>query len=403
MTDLAGRRPPRILMVAGEASGDNLGAALLADLRGFYPDLESFGVGGTRMMTQGFSTLCDMNDLSVIGLVEVVRRLPRLWRRHRQLVALLKERRPDLLVTIDLPDFNFLLARRAQALGIPRIHYVGPQVWAWRSGRVRKLAALLDHLMVLFPFESDSYTGSGLPVTFVGHPLAARPLPELAEREQTRRELGLGVGDRLVVLLPGSRVGEIGRHLGVMVSACRQVAEAEGGIRCVLAVADTLSSRLFAEVMAGESDAGTRDFFASSTHLRQGMTGRLLAAADAALVCSGTVTLEAALLGTPMAVLYRVNRFTYEIGRRVIRVPFIALPNLVAGRALVPERIQGEATSERLAQDLLVLLRDGRSAADQRVGFAEIRARLAQPVQRPAEVVAGWLERLGFVAQRLLH
>ncbi|MBF0629198.1 MAG: lipid-A-disaccharide synthase [Magnetococcales bacterium] len=391
----AQQRVPRIMMVAGEASGDNLGGELLAELRRVFPTLESFGVGGTRMIGQGLESLCDLNELSVIGLVEVVRRLPRLVRRHRQLTALMAAQRPDLLITIDLPDFNFLLARRAKALGIPRIHYVGPQVWAWRAGRVQKLARLLSHLLVLFPFELDSYTGSGLPVTFVGHPLASRPQPDPEQRLAMRHALGLRDGERLLLLLPGSRLGEIRRHLAIMVAACRRVVEASPGVRPVLAVADTLTVEDLQAVIALEADAQTRDFF-SRIGLRHGETGSLLSCADVALASSGTVTLEAALSGTPMSVLYRVNRLTYEIGRRVIRVGHIALPNLVAGRSLVPERIQDAATPEILAADLRALLDDGESAARQRVGFAEIRGRLAQPARRPAEVVGDWLRAAGF-------
>lgn len=384
------------MMVAGEASGDHLGAALLADLRQRFPDLESFGVGGVRMIAQGFDSCCDLNELSVIGLVEVVRRLPRLVARHRQLVAMMETRRPDLLITIDLPDFNFRLARQAKRLGITRIHYVGPQVWAWRSGRVTQLAGLLDQLLVLFPFEVESYTGSGLPVTFVGHPLATRPLPSEAERQEIRRELGLVAGERLVLLLPGSRLGEIRRHLGVMVDAARRVVDKcePDTVRVLLAVADTLD-RTSLEASIAEESVETRAFF-DRIGWRQGMTGRLLAAADAAMAASGTVTLEAALIGTPMTVMYRVNRLTYEIGRRVIRVAHIALPNLVAGRTLVPERIQQEATPERLAGDILALLEDGVSARAQRLGFAELRTRLAVPERPAGDVVAGSLRALGF-------
>ncbi|MBF0190616.1 MAG: lipid-A-disaccharide synthase [Magnetococcales bacterium] len=388
-------RSPRILLVAGEASGDNLGAGLLAELKQTFPELESFGVGGVRMRDQGLVSVCDMNELSVIGLVEVLRRLPRLVTRFRQLVAMMAARRPDLLITIDLPDFNFLLARRALGMGIPRIHYVGPQVWAWRSGRVGKLARLLDHLLVLFPFEPAVYAGSGLPVTFVGHPLAARPLPDERERGAIRRELALGPEERLLVLLPGSRLGEIRRHLGVMVEAARRVVEEGKALRCVLAVADTLTADDLDRVIAVEADPKTRAFF-GRIELRRGMTGRLLAVADAAMASSGTVTLEAALIGTPMTVLYRVNRFTYEIGRRVIRVGHIALPNLVAGRTLVPERIQDQATAEILAGDVRALLFDGTSGAEQRRGFQALRESLAMPTRRAADVVGDRLRSLGF-------
>ncbi|MBF0429150.1 MAG: lipid-A-disaccharide synthase, partial [Magnetococcales bacterium] len=366
----------------------------LAELRLRFPGLEAFGVGGARMGEQGVVSHCDLNELSVIGLVEVVRRLPRLVTIFWQLVALLKQKRPDLLITIDLPDFNFLLARRAKALGIPRLHYVGPQVWAWRAGRAKRLVHLLDHLMVLFPFEAAFFAGSGLPVTFVGHPLALKPIPDEETRRATRRELGVVEGERLVVVLPGSRLGEIRRHLGVMVATCRLVAQS-GKVRFVLALANTLTPLDLEVVLKSEPNPGVRDFFRQIV-VRQGETERLVAAADAALVTSGTVTLETALLGTPMTVMYRVNRLTYEIGRRVIRVAHIALPNLVAGRSLVPERIQNDARPEVLADDLRNLLFDGVSGECQRVGFREIRHNLAQPARRPVDVAAELLIHAGF-------
>ncbi|GAB0056361.1 Lipid-A-disaccharide synthase [Candidatus Magnetaquicoccaceae bacterium FCR-1] len=393
-------RPPRIMLIAGESSGDHLAGALLADLKAHFPDLESFGVGGARMEESGFRSLCHLNELSVIGLVEVVRRLPTLIRRFRQLVAWMRERRPDLLITVDLPDFNFLLARRARVLGIPRIHYVGPQVWAWRAGRVRKLARLLDQLLVLFPFEVSAYANTSLPVTFVGHPLARRTLPGVAEIGRVRREAGVAADEKLLLLLPGSRLGEIRRHLGVMVEASRRVVEGQSQVRCVLALADTLNEADLAAVMAQVNEPATRAFFARIA-VRCGQTRLLLAAADAALVASGTATLEAALAGAPMSVMYRVNRLTYEIGRRVVRVSHIALPNLVLGRGLVPERIQSEATPERLAEDARLLLFDGVSAARQKVGFDEIRARLAQPLSLPVEVVLNWLRALGFESRQV--
>ncbi|MEO5331281.1 MAG: lipid-A-disaccharide synthase [Magnetococcus sp. YQC-5] len=380
---------PRIMMVAGEASGDLLGGGLLADLRACFPKLEAFGVGGARMGEQGFRSHCNLNDLSIIGLVEVVRRLPRLWRIYQQLVTLMEQQRPDLLITIDLPDFNFLLARRAKALGIPRIHYVGPQVWAWRSGRVKTLAKLLDHLMVLFPFEEVFFAGSGLPVTFVGHPLAQKEVPGELERRNARRDLGVAPGERLVAVLPGSRLTEIKRHLGVMMATCQELTQ-QGGIRFVLALADTLTHADLHAVLRQEPDRTRGEFF-HGMEVRQGQTELLLAAADAALVASGTVTLETALLGTPMTVFYRVNRLTYEIGRRVIQVPHIALPNLLAGRTLVQERIQDDARPEVLANDLRGLLFDADIRERQRAGFREIRHHLAQPLRRPVDVVTDHL------------
>ncbi|MBF0293775.1 MAG: lipid-A-disaccharide synthase [Magnetococcales bacterium] len=385
----ADRRGPRIMLVAGEASGDALGGGLLAELRERFPGLEAFGVGGERMVAQGLRGLGDVNDLSVIGLVEVIRRLPGLLRMYRRLVDLMQRERPDLLVTIDLPDFNFLLARRAKALSIPRIHYVGPQLWAWRRGRLKRLARLLDHVLLLLPFEAAYYAGSGLPVSFVGHPLAARPLPDASEVARMRADLGLAGEERLVVLLPGSRLAELKRHLGIMVSAALRLHQ-EGGVRCALALAETMLPEDLDRVMTAHPDPAARAFFRQIA-VRRGATRLLLAAADAAMVASGTATLEAALIGTPMTVMYRVNWLTYQIGRRVIRVEHIALPNLVAGRGLVPERIQGEARPEVLAEDVRGLLHDPECARRQREGFREIRRALAVPSRSAGAVIADWL------------
>ncbi|MBF0142647.1 MAG: lipid-A-disaccharide synthase [Magnetococcales bacterium] len=384
MSDDSATAQASIMMVAGEASGDLLGAMLLEELRSLLSrPVEAMGIGGPRMQAQGFVSHGEMNQLSVIGVAEVIGRLPGLIRLFRRLVALLRERRPQLLVTIDLPDFNLLLAGRARSLGIPVVHYVSPQVWAWRRGRVRRIAAKVDHLLALFPFEPAIYEGSALPVTFVGHPLArliqtAEPGSGEAweERQRLRRDAGVGEGESLVAILPGSRLSEWHRHAGLMVTACERLRQGRPGTHFVLALADNLSSHL------------AKDF---PWLVVKGRTQAVLAAADAALVASGTATLEAALVGTPMVVVYRTSWATYEIGRRVIRVDSISLVNLVAGRVLVPERIQGEATPEILAHDLSRILDDPSVAARMRQGFAEIRSKLAAPARSAAAVVADFL------------
>ena len=390
---------PRIMMVAGEASGDLLGAELLAGLTARHPGLTVMGVGGRRMREQGLESLYDTNDLSVIGLVEVLRRLPRLVRVFNHLHGLLKTRRPHLLITIDLPDFNFMLARRAKALGIPVLHYVGPQVWAWRRGRVQRIARILDHLLVLFPFETEIYAGTGLPVTFVGHPLVRKAVPgggggQPFDRAAMRRSLGVADGEKLVVLLPGSRHGELQRLLGVMVAASRQLADDPGDVRFVLALAETLTPEDLAACWPIDDGDPESERFRRTVSIRRTGTYDVIAAADAALVASGTATLETALLGTPMVVVYRVNRLTYEIGRRVIRVPFISLVNLVAGRELVPERIQDEARPEILVADLRRLLTDTALTDGMRRGFAGIRRRLEPPPRSAVDVVADFLDTL---------
>ncbi|MBF0625786.1 MAG: lipid-A-disaccharide synthase [Magnetococcales bacterium] len=373
----------RLLLVAGEASGDWLGADLLEGLRRRFPDLQAQGVGGPRMAAQGQIQLCDGAPLAIIGLSEALRRLPRVLAIRRRLLAQLREQPPDLLITIDLPDFNFSLARVARRLGIPVVHYVSPQVWAWRRGRVRRIARLLDHLLVVLPFEPAIYAGTGLPVTFVGHPLVDR-VRSRSDRATVRRELEVADAAPLVALLPGSRVGEWSRLLPIFLEAARLLEQRITGVRFVLARADSISDRQ-RQALWPPGDHGR-------ILERQGRTWDLVAAADVALVASGTATLETALLGTPMVVAYRVGAFNYQVGKRLIDVPFIALPNLVAGRGLAPERIQHQATPGRLAADLEHLLNDAEAAAAMRVGFAEVKRQLLPPAGGAAAVVAELLQ-----------
>ncbi|MEO5363766.1 MAG: lipid-A-disaccharide synthase [Magnetococcus sp. DMHC-8] len=377
-----------VVMVAGESSGDLLGGELLTALRRRFPQLVALGVGGVRMRAAGLQGQFDINDLAVVGLVEVIRRLPRLWRVFVWLSRLLEVERPRLLITIDLPDFNFLLARRARALGIPVVHYVSPQVWAWRSGRVARIAGLLDHLLVLFPFEPDIYARTTLPVTFVGHPLTRLAVPA-HPREVVRRALGMAPDEQLVVLLPGSRHGELQQLLGPLLATCRELARQMPRLRFALALADTLSLDDLAGYWPAEHTADAVGV--PSIVVLRGETYELLGAADAALVASGTATLEAALLGAPMVVVYRVNRLTYELGRRLIRVPFISLANLVAGRALVTERIQADVRPDLLARDLMALLTDAERVAEMRAGFAVIREKLSRSSHQPVDIISEFL------------
>ncbi|MEO5340074.1 MAG: lipid-A-disaccharide synthase [Magnetococcus sp. MYC-9] len=379
---------PKIMMVAGESSGDLLGGELLAALRDRFPQLTAVGVGGRRMRSQGLQGAFDINDLAVVGLTEVIRHFPRLWQVFHALARQLEQERPQVLITIDLPDFNLLLARRAKSLAIPVVHYVSPQVWAWRRGRVARIARLLDHLLVLFPFEAAIYQQTALPVTFVGHPLVHLAVPTGC-RARVRESLGLAEGERLVVLLPGSRRGELRQLLAPLLATCRELSRQEPRVRFALALADNLSD---ADLAACWSMAiGPHGTDLPPVTIRRGETYALLETADAALVASGTATLEAALLGTPMVVVYRVNRLTYEIGRRLIQVPHISLANLVAGHALVTERIQDELHPRLLAQDLLGLLSRPERVARMRSGFAAIREKLSHPARQPVDVVADFL------------
>lgn len=403
----------KVMMVAGEASGDLLGGTLLAALLPRFPQLSIIGVGGERMRSHGLQGQYDINDLSVVGLVEVIQCFPRLRKVFLHLTHLLEVERPKLLITIDLPDFNFMLAKRAKKLGIPVVHYVGPQVWAWRRGRIKHISTLLNHLMVLFPFEPTIYAKTPLPVTFVGHPLVELLKPPAGNEDDRqnnpiasavllRRSLGLTAGEKLLVLLPGSRHGEVQRLLPTMVETCQRIRKEQPGVRFVLALADSLSeqdvqarlsevSRTIGPEVTGPEVGGSGQEGMAEIIIRQGQTHALLAVADVALVASGTATLETALIGTPMVVVYRVNRLTYEIGRRLIQVPYISLANLVAGYGLVSERIQDEAEAGLLAADLLHLLTNAQAVEKMRGGFAKIRQQLSQPSRQAADVIADFL------------
>ncbi|MBF0307904.1 MAG: lipid-A-disaccharide synthase [Magnetococcales bacterium] len=368
----------KIMMVAGEASGDLLGAQLLHGLHTRFPSLQAEGVGGPAMQQAGLVSRHDFRRLSIVGLLEVGRALPSLVGIFRDLLSWMRRERPLLLVTIDLPDFNFLLGRLAKRAGIPVVHYVSPQVWAWRPGRVHSLARFLDHLLVLYPFEPRWYENTTLPVHFVGHPLLKWAVPS-RPREVIRAELGLEEGQELVVVLPGSRHGEIRRMLPVLARSCRLLRERRPRVRCVGALAATLTEgdiRQFWPAECGEPIP----FYAGRTY-------DLLAAGDAGLITSGTASLEAACLGLPMVVAYRVNALTYQIGLRLIKTPFISLVNLILGEGVVPERIQNEANPERLAQDVERFLADPVGTSLTKEAFARMRHRLESPDCNAVDVV----------------
>lgn len=375
-----------MMMVAGEASGDFLGSELLNELKQRFPALEAKGVGGPRMRLAGFETVADMNALSIIGLVEVIKRLPDLWRILRALLRLMDDFRPSVLVTIDLPDFNFLLARFARKRGIKIVHYVSPQIWAWRSGRVHKIARLVDHLLVLFPFEPKYYAETGLPVTFVGHPLVKKPPPQ-TPREAVRRELGVTGEDKLVVLLAGSRHSELKRLFADIVGTCARLAAERGGVRFALALAPSLTE---ADIRAHWPPGIDVDIA-----IIPDRNDDLIAAADAVLAVSGTVTLEAALLGAPMVVIYRGARMTYLIGKRLVKIPNFALANLVAEREVAPERLQDEVTPEILEADLRRILDEPGVGEGMRSAWAAMRENLGHPPKSAGEVVTEYLAEEG--------
>ncbi|MFQ5464898.1 MAG: lipid-A-disaccharide synthase [Thermodesulfobacteriota bacterium] len=358
-----------LFIISGEESGDLLGAELMDALKKHHPDIRVGGMGGVRMRKAGQEGL-DSSELSVVGIVEVCEKLFVILNAFKEIKARLKRERPDCVVLIDFPDFNLRVARAARKLGIPVVYYISPQVWAWRRGRVRTIARLVDKMLVVFPFEVDIYKGAGVDVEYVGHPLAGRAVCDLT-MEEAKKELGLPDEATVVALLPGSRTGEVKRMLPPLLKAAELVAVDLGRsgreVRFVIPAP--------ASILNTELDACLKESTVEAAVVR-GRMYAALRASEAAAVTSGTATLETALIGTPMVIIYRMSPASYRIGRALIGVKHIGLPNIVAGRAVVPELIQNQATAENIARELCLMLRDDSVRASMEEAFGEVRAKL---------------------------
>jgi len=366
----------RIALVAGEASGDRLGAGLVRALRERVPDARFLGVGGPLMAAEGVELLAPAETLSVMGLAEVLAHLPRLWRLRARLRRALLAARPDVLVGIDSPDFNLGLERALRRAGVPTVHYVSPSVWAWREGRVRTVARAADRVLTLFDFEEAFYRRHGVAATFVGHPLADL-LPETPDREAARAALGLKGGGPVVAVLPGSRRGEVARLGPVFAGAVAWLAARRPALRFVAPMAGEAVEAPWRAALAREAPQ------VPVTTVR-GRAHEALAAADVALVASGTATLEALLLKRPMVVAYRLSPLTYAVARRLVRIGRYALPNLLAGADLVPELIQDAATPERLGAEVLGWLGAPERRRRLEAAFGAIHRRLRRDADRRA-------------------
>ncbi|WP_041770408.1 lipid-A-disaccharide synthase [Metapseudomonas resinovorans] len=364
-------RPLRIALVAGEASGDILGSTLMQALKARHPDIEFIGVGGPRMQAQGLDSYFPMERLAVMGLVEVLGRLPELLSRRKRLIQTLIEQRPDVFIGIDAPDFNLGVELKLRRAGIKTVHYVSPSVWAWRQKRVLKIREGCDLMLTLFPFEARFYEEKGVPVRFVGHPLADA-IPLDADRAAARAALDLPEDSPVVALLPGSRGGEVGKLGALFLDAAERLRSIRPGIRFVLPCASPERRVQVEEMLAG------RDL---SLRLLDGQSHEALAACDAVLIASGTATLEALLYKRPMVVAYKLAPLTYRILRRLVKSPYVSLPNLLAQRLLVPELIQDAATPDALAQAVSPLLDDGEV---QTHGFDVIHRALRQDASSQA-------------------
>lgn len=342
-------RKLRVALVAGEASGDILGSGLMQALKQRHSDIEFIGVGGPRMEAEGLKSHFPMERLSVMGLFEVLGRLRELLRRRKNLVQMLIAAKPDVFIGIDAPDFTLNIELKLRRAGIRTVHYVSPSVWAWRQKRVLKIKEACDLMLALFPFEARFYEEHAVPVRFVGHPLANTIALE-ADRAGARERLGLPQDACVVALLPGSRGGEVGKLGALFLDTAQRLLQSRPDLRFVLPCASPDRRLQIEEMLSG------RDL---PVQLLDGASHEALAACDAVLIASGTATLEALLYKRPMVVAYKVAPITYRILKRLVKSPYISLPNLLAGRLLVPELIQDAATPEALATTLLPLLDDG--------------------------------------------
>ncbi len=372
--------PDEILIVAGEASADLHASRALEELTRLRPGVRAFGVGGPRLRAAGLEALAPAEDISVMGIAEVLPRLPRILGILRALAAAAARRRPKAALLVDLPDFNLRLAAKLKRLGVPVVYYVSPTIWAWRQGRARKIAKVVDRMLCILPFEERFYEGTGVSARFVGHPFAERPPP--AEPGAYRAGLGLPAARTTVALVPGSRPGELKRIFPAMLAAAERIRALRPDAQFVVPVAPTLARAQLEPYLAGHR--------AIEVKLVEGRTEEVVGASDAALVKSGTSTLETALMLRPMVVVYKLSWLSYLVGRLLVRIAHFALVNILAGRGLVPELLQGDASPERMAAEIERLLGDRAAREEQLRGLREVRASLGEPgaARRVAEEVA---------------
>jgi lipid-A-disaccharide synthase len=380
------------LLSAGEASGDTYGAQLIDALRQLAPGSTFFGMGGEKMRASGCELLIDAKDVAVVGLVEVVKHLPDIRRRFKHLVAEAARRKPDAAILVDFPDFNLRLARELHRLGIPVFYFVSPQIWAWRTGRVKQIQKYVRKMIVIFPFEQEFYARHGVEVSYVGHPLAYVPPPQIS-REEFAAQHGLDPKKQWIALLPGSRRKELAFNIERMLLAGENLNAETGLYEFLLPVASTLNKEWLAYRLSTTWAAPIR---ITLTH----NAPATLIHARAAVVASGTATVEAALSGTPFIVVYRLAPLTWLLGRRLVKLDTFAMPNLIAGKKIVPELIQKDFTAQNVVRELNAIIPDcpARQQMQDALKMVQQRLRDSQhsesPAQRAAREILGALAKV---------
>ncbi len=366
----------RIFISAGEASGDLYASRLVEAIHARHPDTEFFGCAGPRMQAAGVRAVVDSRSIAVVGLVEVLAHIPHIYSEFRKLKKSIASERPDIAVLTDAPDTNLRLAKFLKKQRVPVVYLVAPQAWAWRQGRVKTMRATIDRLLCIFPFEEEFFTRHRVPTTYIGHPLARIVKPSMT-RQEFCAKFSLPIDKKFIVLLPGSRRGEVQRHLPDLVDATKRLE----GVVFLLALPGGFGNT-FSERIRG-----------SSIQVIEGVTWDALAHAELAIAASGTVTIEAALLGCPLVTFYKVNALSWLLGRWLVRAPFLSMVNLVAGRKIAPELIQGEMTGERIAAEAIWLLDNAVAMQAMRAGLREVATKLASD-RDPMEVAADWVQKV---------
>ncbi len=380
----SGKQPVKIMLVAGEASGDQLGGRLMAAIKRKYPDVDFIGVGGPRMIGEGMHSLFSMNEMSVMGLAEVIPHIPRLLRRIRETADLAMTARPDIVVTIDAPDFSFRVGKKLANAGIPLVHYVAPSVWAWRPGRARKIAKFLDHLLALLPFEPPYFEREGLPTTFIGH--SAVEERHGGDASRFRAQHGLLDDSKVIAVLPGSRHSEVGRLLPIFRDVVVRLAQDDPEFCFVMPTVSKVEDVVRQTVaewpvktIVVATDQERRDAFSS---------------AHAALAASGTVSLELGIVGVPHVIGYRVSATSAWLARKLLKIDTVTIINLVLGRKLVPEYLQEDCTADGLYAAMKRLVDPGDARDAQLAGFDEATTLLGFGQTPPSDKAADVVLRL---------
>ena len=373
-------------MVAGEASGDLLGAHLIAALKKQRKDLEFFGIAGPKMQREGANSLFPIEKLSVRGYVEVLKHLFGLLKLRRKLLKQILKENPDVFIGIDAPDFNFWLEKKLKRRGIPTIHYASPSIWAWRGGRIHKIKRAVTHMLALFPFEPAIYQKAGIPVTFIGHPLADE-IPLKPNMKAARETLKLKQSSLVVAMLPGSRQSEVQQHAELFVKTAQQISDQNANVVFLVPLITRETRNIFETALyKNQHEAGNIQILFGHAH-------EAMEAADIVIVASGTATLEAALLKRPMIITYRMPTLSWHILKRMNYLPYVGLPNVLAGKFLVPELLQKSANPEKIADTVILMLNDPDNLKVIKQEFTEIHQSLKQnSAKKAAEVVLSYIK-----------